>query len=330
MFRIFLTGASAILLVAATWAQESASSAEPRSHVVKPKDSLWSLSRKYNVTIDSIKVANNLKTDVIVDGRKLTIPAVTEETILRKPKKVEEPAKPEPPKPRIIKKKKTVEKPVEPAPTPTPAPVAEPAPAPTPEPTASQPELEKPVPPAPAPAPEPAVVPPPPVVEPVTPAVPPKPPLSYETFKGQPAPKEVDPNLQLDPKARVIKVHSFEYDGTEKSYGNNKALEFEKQYWTHGAITEAEKKAKIGNYFVITWTGGDKGANLTARLEYRQTRSKDVVRTLNLSYPKASGSNRSVFTVVGDAYRVYGPVSNWHFTLLRGDKIIAEEKSFIW
>ena len=46
-----------------------------RVHTVAKGDSLWVLSRKYNVSVDAIKRANSLKSDTIVIGRKLVIPA---------------------------------------------------------------------------------------------------------------------------------------------------------------------------------------------------------------------------------------------------------------
>ncbi|MFT4176842.1 MAG: LysM peptidoglycan-binding domain-containing protein [Luteolibacter sp.] len=45
------------------------------THTVVKGDSLWTISRKYNVSISSIKAANNMTSDVVVLGKKLTIPA---------------------------------------------------------------------------------------------------------------------------------------------------------------------------------------------------------------------------------------------------------------
>ncbi len=43
-------------------------------HTVKSSDSLYTLARKYGTTVAKIKAANGLKSDLIRDGRKLTIP----------------------------------------------------------------------------------------------------------------------------------------------------------------------------------------------------------------------------------------------------------------
>ena len=44
-------------------------------HTVVRGDSLWSISRKYGVSIDAIKQANNLRNDTAVLGAKLIIPS---------------------------------------------------------------------------------------------------------------------------------------------------------------------------------------------------------------------------------------------------------------
>jgi LysM repeat protein len=41
---------------------------------VGPGDSLWSLAKKHHTTVDAIKKANGLKSDMIRDGKKLVIP----------------------------------------------------------------------------------------------------------------------------------------------------------------------------------------------------------------------------------------------------------------
>ncbi len=45
------------------------------SHTVAKGDTLMALSRKYNTSVDSIKSANGLRSDVITPGQKLTIPS---------------------------------------------------------------------------------------------------------------------------------------------------------------------------------------------------------------------------------------------------------------
>jgi hypothetical protein len=48
--------------------------AKSRSHTIKRGDTLSSLSRRYGVSIQAIKRANGMKSDLLIDGRKLVIP----------------------------------------------------------------------------------------------------------------------------------------------------------------------------------------------------------------------------------------------------------------
>ena len=51
-----------------------APSSAARSHTVVSGDTLWGLSRKYGVSIDAIRAANNITGDTVVLGSTLSIP----------------------------------------------------------------------------------------------------------------------------------------------------------------------------------------------------------------------------------------------------------------
>ena len=53
--------------------QESSASAS--THIVEKGDTIWGLTRKYGVTGDALRTANNLQTDTIWVGQRLSIPA---------------------------------------------------------------------------------------------------------------------------------------------------------------------------------------------------------------------------------------------------------------
>jgi N-acetylmuramoyl-L-alanine amidase len=55
------------------WAQERDD--QPRKHKVKSGESLSVLAKRYNVELDSLRAANNLKSDLVRIGQTLTIPA---------------------------------------------------------------------------------------------------------------------------------------------------------------------------------------------------------------------------------------------------------------
>jgi hypothetical protein len=133
----------------------------------------------------------------------------------------------------------------------------------------------------------------------------------------------------LDKRIKVSLVHDVQDDGDYKG-GANHALLFEIKYINWGAVTDEQLRARQGHYFTISWENGGPAGDFTSRFEYRQVKSKDVVRTLTQNMPHVSGDTRSYFAVVDKAYLAYGPISSWRFTILKGDTVVAETKSFVW
>jgi len=133
----------------------------------------------------------------------------------------------------------------------------------------------------------------------------------------------------LDKRIQVSLVHDVENDSDYKG-ASNPALLFEIKYINWGAVTDEQLKARQGHYFTISWQNGGPKSDFTARFEYRQVKSKEVVRTLTQNMPHVSGTVRSYFAVVDKAYLAYGPVCSWRFSILKGDTVVAETRSFIW
>jgi len=138
-----------------------------------------------------------------------------------------------------------------------------------------------------------------------------------------------EPPMALDPKVIVTKIHEVRND---ESYHprHNDALQFEKDYWNYGAITAEQKEARRGQIYVISWRNSGPPDRFVTRFEYRQEKTREQIKVQTDDHPAVSGNARSIFKVVGSEYRTDGPVETWRFTVLRGNKVVAEEKSFIW
>jgi hypothetical protein len=134
--------------------------------------------------------------------------------------------------------------------------------------------------------------------------------------------------IAIDKRISVPLIHDVQNDGSYS--GSNDALRYEITYLNWGAVTQEQLQARLGHYFTITWDNDGPKSDFTARFEYRETKSKEIVRTLTQNMPHVSGAVRSYFAVVDKAYLAYGPVVSWRFTILKGDTVVAEEKSFIW
>jgi len=133
----------------------------------------------------------------------------------------------------------------------------------------------------------------------------------------------------VNPDFKITKIHEVRTDSNTDSHGN-KALEFEQKYWKFGAVTQEQLEEKKGQIYVITWINNGTEKNVEARLEYRQVKTKEVVRTFSIQYSNAKGAHRSQFSVLGKAFQDGGPIQSYRFTLWSGDRLLAESKSFIW
>jgi hypothetical protein len=152
-----------------------------------------------------------------------------------------------------------------------------------------------------------------------------------ETQNADNASLAIHEKIALDNKISVPKIHDVQNDGPYSNNGaGNHALQFETAYLNWGAVTEEQINARKGHYFTITWKNKGPKADFTTKFEYREVKSKEIVRTLTQKMPAVSGAARSYFAVVDKAYLTYGPVVAWRFTVFKGDTVVAEAKSFIW
>jgi hypothetical protein len=135
--------------------------------------------------------------------------------------------------------------------------------------------------------------------------------------------------IALDKRISVPLIHDVQNDGPNTG-GDNTVLRYEVTYLNWGAVTGEQMLARRGHYFTITWDNDGPKSDFTARFEFREVRSKEIVRTLTQEMPGISGATRSYFAVTDKAYQAYGPVVSWRFTVLKGDTVVAEAKSFIW
>jgi hypothetical protein len=134
--------------------------------------------------------------------------------------------------------------------------------------------------------------------------------------------------ITLDRRISVPLIHDVQNDGAISN--GNQALQYEIEYLNWGAVTSEQLDARRGHYFTITWKNKGPADDFVARFQYREVKSQEVIRTLTQPMSHVHGAVRSYFAVVGDAYKTYGPIVSWRFTIMKGDTVVAEAKSFIW
>jgi hypothetical protein len=107
------------------------------------------------------------------------------------------------------------------------------------------------------------------------------------------------------------------------------SLGFERTYRLYGAVSNADKNQRYGNYFDFFWRL-KRPANVTVRLEYRQEKLRAFVQAREISYQNATGNNKTEFAVIGDDYFQDGRVIAWRCLLIENGKIVAENRSYLW
>jgi hypothetical protein len=107
------------------------------------------------------------------------------------------------------------------------------------------------------------------------------------------------------------------------------SIRFERQYRLFGAVTKLDQRERMGNYFDFFWRAR-RIAELRVRLEYRQEKLHAHTQAQEAFYPRARGSYKTEFKVVGDDYFDDGRVIAWRCLLIEDGRIVAETHSYLW
>ena len=130
------------------------------------------------------------------------------------------------------------------------------------------------------------------------------------------------------PANGFTKQKIFRLDPDNRPVAVDQSLPFEHKRLLRGAVSNAERQARKGNYYTFFWRVEDRSRPVTLRFEYRQAGTGFDVHTQQQELPAKAGVAR--FQVVGDEYRRNGSVIGWKCTLLQGGAVLDERKSYLW
>lgn len=109
----------------------------------------------------------------------------------------------------------------------------------------------------------------------------------------------------------------------------NEMINYERNRVNFGALSAEERKQRQGTYFDFWWRAR-RAADVTVRLEYRQAKTGNAVRAMELAYTGARGTVKSSFAVTGDDYLWDGPVTAWRCLIIENNRIVAFTQSYLW
>ena len=105
----------------------------------------------------------------------------------------------------------------------------------------------------------------------------------------------------------------------------------EQFYRLRGAVTLAERKSRLGHYYTVEWENDQIGVGeLKVVMDYQQAATGAKVLQVSRDVPNDLKSGKIEFHITGEHYRVGGQVLAWQVQLLRGSRVIAEKRSYLW
>ncbi len=127
------------------------------------------------------------------------------------------------------------------------------------------------------------------------------------------------------PKVGASKFRSF----SKGSAGPDASIGFERSYRLFGAVTALDQRQRFGHYFDFFWRG-NRDANVTVRLEYRQAKLRAFVQAREVTYAHGRGNHITEFAVIGDDFMDDGHIIAWRCLLIADGRIVAEDRSYLW
>jgi len=109
-------------------------------------------------------------------------------------------------------------------------------------------------------------------------------------------------------------------------------VRMEKLRRLHGAVSMAERREKLGQYYTMLWS--DPGAagqgEVEVIFEYQQGRTASLVKRMVKKFPASDTQGKAEFAVIGQNYFKNGRVTTWKATLKRGGRVIDSKQSYLW
>jgi hypothetical protein len=129
----------------------------------------------------------------------------------------------------------------------------------------------------------------------------------------------------------IGKIYDFLNDPDVTPTGGNEPLEYEFKYFNYGAVTEDQKKARLGHYYVVNFENSGPQEDLILRFEYRQEKTREKIHVFEIPFPAVKGSRKGNFKVIGNDYLTNGRVISWRASVVRQNgEVLDERTSFVW
>ncbi len=130
----------------------------------------------------------------------------------------------------------------------------------------------------------------------------------------------------------TLEVKQFVLRDQIREESEDPMARMEKQRRLHGAVSMAERRQRLGQYYTVIWSdpvGVGKGP-VEVLFEYQQGATASRVKRMTKEFPANSAEGVADFAVIGDDYFTSGRVLAWRASVRRGDRELASHKSYLW
>jgi len=131
---------------------------------------------------------------------------------------------------------------------------------------------------------------------------------------------------------QALTVKQFVVRDQESGSGDEPMTAMEKNRHLLGAVSMAERRERLGQYYTILWndeTGAGSGP-VEVVFQYQQGATASRVKRMTKRFPASDGRGKAEFAVIGEDYFKGGKVLAWKATLSRGGRELAARRSYLW
>jgi hypothetical protein len=131
---------------------------------------------------------------------------------------------------------------------------------------------------------------------------------------------------------KTLEVKQFHLRDEALASAEEPMVRMEKLRRLHGAVTLAERRGRLGQYFTLIWNdpAGVGQGEVEVVFQYQQGASASQVKRMSKKFPASDAAGTVEFAVIGDDYFKGGKVLTWKATVFRGNRELASRKSYLW
>ena len=132
------------------------------------------------------------------------------------------------------------------------------------------------------------------------------------------------------PEPLVVK--QFQLRDQARNPGDDPMVRMEKERHLHGAVSMAERRQRLGQYYTMVWhdPAGVGQGPVEVVFQYQQGATASLVKRVSKEFPASASQGIAEYAVIGDSYFNGGKVLAWKATLRRGARELATRRSYLW